>query len=118
VSDTSSPFVRRSAFVAASELLRAIPPPVLAGSMLQSEATGGEAHLVGRLQVLQLRLRAAYEGAADAVTRELAGGCLALQSELADGALASLTASKDATGLVDLAGSGTKLRSQIILPPW
>jgi hypothetical protein len=86
--------------------------------MLQSEASGGEAPLVVRLQVLQQRLREAYEGAADTSTRALAGGCLALQSELAEGALASLTARLDAASSADLSGAGMKTQARILLPPW
>lgn len=116
---SAEPFVRRSALVATSELLRAIPPPALAGAMLRAERSEGDAALAARLQALQAMLRAAHDSSeSDEVTRALAGGCLALQSELADGALAAIEAGAAAGGGVDLTGDGRRGGREIVLPPW
>lgn len=116
---SAEPFVRRSALVATSELLRAVPPPALAGAMLRAERAEGDAALAARLQALQAMLRATRESSeADGVTRALAGGCLALQSELADGAMAAIEAGAAAGDGVDLSRDGARGGREILLPPW
>jgi hypothetical protein len=111
------PFVRSSALVATSELLRAIPPSTLAGAMLHSDSQS-EGLLTGRLQRLQEALQEECEASREnAVLHSLSRGCLALQSQLADGAMASIEVGAAEMSLPSL-GTVGRSSPNILLPPW
>lgn len=111
------PFVRTSALVATSELLRAIPPSTLAGAMLHSNSQS-EGLIAGRLQQLQEALQEECEASRDDTMRHaLSRGCLALQAQLADGAMASIEAGVAEMSLPSL-GSVGRSSPNILLPPW
>lgn len=112
------PFVRSAALVATAELLRAIPPPLLAGAMLRSDVAPSEALFAGRLQQLQDRLQAEYRECDNADMRKtLVGGCLALQAELAEQAMAALE-DREAVGNELHLGIEGRQTGAILLPPW
>ena len=114
----SEPFVRTAALVATAQVIRAIPPPLLAGALLRGDSAQSDALFSGRLQQLQDSLREEY--AALAVgdrRRDLVGGCLALQAELAEEAMVAMESSATLGGDVDLLQEGRQ-SGDILLPPW
>ena len=113
-------FVRCSALVATAELLQALPPSVVAGALLEDNALGGDstAQLTERLNCLNAALREECEASqADETRQRMAGGCLALQAQLADGAALALEADAGSSGVADLLG-GRNSGPEILLPPW
>lgn len=128
------PFVRSSALVATSELLRALPPPTLAGALLRGDdaqsdglqplgvaaprSAESDALLPERLQRLHSALQAELESCGgDDTRRALTGGCLALQAQLAEGATAAMESAAAESAANALSGSSLA-RSAIMLPPW
>jgi hypothetical protein len=69
-------FIRKSALLATAELLRALPPPALAGAMMSAGSSDSDALLTERLQALQEQLRVEYESAEDTSIR--CAGCASL----------------------------------------
>ena len=69
VVDHPNAFIRKSALIATAELLRALPPPTVAGAMLRAGSSDADLALTERLQVLQGRLRQEHESASDASIR-------------------------------------------------
>eukprot|EP00892_Ulva_mutabilis_P011498 jgi/Ulvmu1/8720/UM047_0061.1 len=119
VAEHPDAFVRKSALVATAELLRAVPAARLAGAMVRSHGGGGggadDAAFAGRLERLQEQLRRTHEAGPDPTLRALAEGCLALQSALAQEAMACLEADAEAAPTTSLPPSASQ---DILLPPW
>jgi hypothetical protein len=83
-------FVRRTALVAASQVVRHLPPARLAGAMIGRQQDIQDAVLVERLQWLMGWAQAVAAGDVDEHCRVLAAGCVAWHAELAEGAMAAL----------------------------
>ncbi|KAF8067273.1 Telo2 [Scenedesmus sp. PABB004] len=90
VSGHKEVFVRRAVLVAASQVVRHLPPARLAGAMVGRESDATDRVLVERLQWLLGWARATAAGDADEHCRLLAAGCVAWQVELSEGAMAAL----------------------------
>lgn len=82
--------MRRSALVAASHVVRHLPPARLAGAMVGRQQDVQDAVLVERLQWLTGWAQAVAAGDVDEHCRVLAAGCVAWHVELAEGAMAAL----------------------------
>lgn len=98
-------FVRRSALVAASQIVRHLPPARLAGAMVGRQQDVQDQVLVERLQWLMSWSQTVAAGDLDDQCRMLAAGCCAWHVELAEGALACLEHLPEAEG-PSLAGVG------------
>lgn len=83
-------FVRRAALVAASQVVRHLPPARLAGASVGRQQDAQDAVLVERLQWLTSWAQAVAAGDVDEHCRVLAAGCVAWHVELAEGAMAAL----------------------------
>jgi hypothetical protein len=90
--------VRRSALVAASQVVRHLPPARLAGAMVGRQQDIQDAVLVERLQWLMGWAQGVAAGDVDEHCRVLAAGCVAWHVELAEGAMAALEHLPDAEG--------------------
>lgn len=91
-------FVRRSALVAASQVVRHLPPARLAGAMVGRQADVQDAVLVERLQWLMSWTQTVAASDTDQHCRMLAAGCVAWHVELAEGAMAVLEHLPDSDG--------------------
>ena len=69
VATHTNKFVRKSALIATAELLRALPPPTVAGAMLRESTSQADSQMTQRLQELQTHLRQLYEASADSSIR-------------------------------------------------
>jgi hypothetical protein len=106
-------YVRRSALVAASQVVRHLPAPRLAGAMVGRRQDAHDAVLVERLQWLMSWAQGVASSDTDPHCRMLAAGCVAWHVELAEGAMAVLEHLPEPEGpsLADVAGrSGSKGR--------
>ncbi|WIA12879.1 hypothetical protein OEZ85_006500 [Tetradesmus obliquus] len=90
VSGHKEVFVRRAALVAASQVVRHLPPARLAGALVGRQQDAQDAVLVERLQWLTSWAQAVAAGDVDEHCRVLAAGCVAWHVELAEGAMAAL----------------------------
>ncbi|KAK9822319.1 hypothetical protein WJX74_006980 [Apatococcus lobatus] len=93
----AEPFVRRAALVAASQVIRAIPPSSLAGAILGSKTTasGGSAQdmvVMERLHWVQQWAKETASEDADPECRMLGAACTSLQARLAGAALEHMPA--------------------------
>lgn len=82
--------MRRSALVAASQVVRHLPPARLAGAMIGRQADPQDQLLVERLQWLMSWAQQAAVSDVDQHCKLLAAGCVAWHVELAEGAMAAL----------------------------
>lgn len=83
-------FVRRSALVAASQVVRNLPPARLAGAMVGRQSDAQDQVLVERLQWLMSWTQQVAVSDVDQHCKMLAAGCVAWHVELAEGAMAVL----------------------------
>lgn len=83
-------YVRRSALVAASQVVRHLPPARLAGALVGRRVDVQDEVLVERLQWLMSWAQQMASSDVDQHCKLLAAGCVAWHMELSDGAMAVL----------------------------
>lgn len=102
-------FVRRSALIAASQIVRHLPPARLAGAMIGRQQDTQDQALVHRLQWLINWCQTVASEDLDDQCRMLAAGCCAWHVELAEGAMACIEHLPESEGF-SLVGSRGKGR--------
>ncbi len=90
VSASEQPFVRRSALLAAAQVVSSLPPARLAGALVEHGADAQDAVLVERLQWLQTWATGAAAGDTDENCRLLAAAVVGMQAQLASASMAAL----------------------------
>lgn len=101
--------MRRSALVAAAQVVRNLPPARLAGAMVGRQSDAADTVLVERLQWLMAWAQQVAVLDVDQHCKMLAAGCVAWHVELAESAMAALEHLPEPEGpsLVGV-GSGSK----------